>query len=192
MIIYFNTKNNKQQKNYPQCSFPNPPADQPPISLSVSEEMEVPSEGHDHDDMAMKPQSPSVPKGDLRNTDDTMNTMSMSLYWGKHVVILFSGWPGDQLGMYILALLFVFLIAVAAEILSVSPSVKAGTSPVMAGIIQTGVYVFRVGFLYLVMLSVMSFNVGIFFAAVAGHSLGFFLVKCRAHALANRTNLPKV
>lgn len=142
----------------------------------------------------MAPLSSSVPKGDLRNTDMNMDMdmMHMSLYWGKAAVVLFSGWPGQHVGMYTLALFFVFLMAIATEIFSVSPTVKAGSRPAKVGIIQTGVYVFRIGFSYLVMLAVMSFNIGIFMAAVAGHSFGFFLVKVRAHALANKTTDPKV
>ncbi|KAF3449036.1 hypothetical protein FNV43_RR09760 [Rhamnella rubrinervis] len=157
--------------------------------------MDVPFDEHHHGDMPMAPFSSSVPEGDLRNTgmnmDMDMDMMHMSLYWGKAAVVLFSGWPGQHVGMYTLALFFVFLMAIAAEIFSVSPAVKAGTRPAMAGIIQTSVYVFRIGITYLVMLAVMSFNIGIFMAAVAGHSLGFFLVRSRAHALANKTTDPK-
>ncbi|GMN56509.1 hypothetical protein TIFTF001_025630 [Ficus carica] len=127
--------------------------------------------------------------GDLRNT--TRKTMHSSFYWGKEAIVLFTNWPDKNAGMYVLAFFFVFLMAVAAEVLSVPPTVKAGTSPAKAGAIQASVYAFRIGFAYLVMLSVMSFNVGIFIAAVAGHTLGFFLVKARTQAQANQAD-PKV
>lgn len=154
-------------------------------------------EGHNHGDMAnMGGDMPSMSGGnmpgmggDLRNTTEVM--MHSSLYWGKDAIILFSGWPNQNLGMYMLAFFFVLLLAVAVEVLSLSPTVKAGTSPIKAGAIQASVYAFRTGFAYLVMLSVMSFNVGIFIAAVAGHTLGFFLIKARSHILANQAD-PKV
>ncbi|KAM6578106.1 hypothetical protein CsatB_029943 [Cannabis sativa] len=46
---------------------------------------------------------------------------------------------------------------------------------VKAGVLQTFMYGFRVGLAYLVMLSVMSFNIGIIIAAIAGYSLGFLV-----------------
>ena len=154
-------------------------------------------EGHQHGDMAnmgggmanMSGGNMSGMGGDLRNTTGVM--MHSNLYWGKDAIILFSGWPNQNLGMYMLAFFFVFLLAVAAEVLSVSPTVKAGTNPIKAGAIQASIYAFRIGFAYLVMLSVMSFNIGIFIAAVAGHTLGFFLVKARSHFLTNQAD-PKV
>ncbi|KAF9679981.1 hypothetical protein SADUNF_Sadunf06G0072500 [Salix dunnii] len=89
--------------------------------------------------------------------------------------------------MYILALFCVFLLAAAVEICSVSPA-KIGTgNPIVGALIQTCVYAVRVGIAYMVMLAVMSFNLGIFFAAVAGHATGFFLVKVRALANQNET-----
>ncbi|PON41332.1 Ctr copper transporter [Trema orientale] len=72
--------------------------------------------------------------------------------------------------MYILALLLVFFMAVAVEV----PMIMAAYS-------RACVYGFRVGLSYcLVMLSLMSFNVGIFIVAVAGHAVGFFVVKFSA------------
>ncbi|KAI4354593.1 hypothetical protein L6164_003443 [Bauhinia variegata] len=117
-------------------------------------------------------------------------TMHMNLYWGKDAIILFSGWPKHSLGMYILALLLVFFLAMAAEILSIQRygPVKRGTNPVAKGITQAAIYAIRMGFLYLVMLAVMSFNLGIFIAAIVGHTLGFFVVKSRAVAVANKEN----
>lgn len=118
-------------------------------------------------------------------TTNMIMNMQMSFYWGKNAVVLFSGWPNNSLGMYILAILFVFFLALAAEVLSNQPPIKRGTNPLKGGLIQSGVYFFRIGFIYLLMLAVMSFNVGIFIAAVLGHSLGFFVARSRAIAVAN-------
>lgn len=123
----------------------------------------------------------------------TMTTnMQMSFYWGKDVVVLFSGWPKESLGQYILAFFFIFLLAVAVEVLSHTPPNKIGKSPVASASIQAIVYAFRTGLAYLVMLGVMSFNVGIFIAAVAGHTLGFFVVKVRALNVAKGTDSNEV
>lgn len=106
--------------------------------------------------------------------------MQMSFFWGKDVVILFSRWPGDgRLGMYIVALLMVFVLAIAAEILAAVPRLKR-LRPVVGAAIHAAVYGVRMALAYLVMLSVMSFNVGVFVAAVAGHVAGSFGVKYRA------------
>ncbi|KAB5552112.1 hypothetical protein DKX38_009423 [Salix brachista] len=135
------------------------------------------SQGHDHD--SMNPGSMNMSPSDM--------TMHMSFYWGKDAIILFSGWPNGSLGMYIFALFCVFLVAAAIEIFSVSPA-KIGTgNPRVGALIQTCVYAVRAGLAYMVMLAVMSFNLGIFFAAVGGHATGFFLVKVRAPANQNQT-----
>ncbi|KAM7468021.1 hypothetical protein LguiB_015583 [Lonicera macranthoides] len=86
--------------------------------------------------------------------------------------------------MYILALVFVFWISVAVEILSVPPALKPGKSPVVGGLSQASVYGLRMVFGYMVMLSVMSFNVGVLVLAVLGHAFGVFLVKRRVVAAA--------
>lgn len=118
-------------------------------------------------------------------TNMMMMNMQMSFYWGRKATVLFSGWPNNNLGMYILALLFVFFLAMAAEVLSNQPPIKRGTNPLLGGLIQSSVHFFRIVFVYLLMLAVMSFNVGIFIAVVVGHTLGFFIARSRAIAVAN-------
>ncbi|XP_004492383.1 copper transporter 6-like [Cicer arietinum] len=120
------------------------------------------------------------------SNDTNSMMMQMSFYWGRKAIVLFSGWPNDNLGMYILAILFVFLLAMAAEVLSNQPTIKRRTNPLIGAFFQSSVHFFRIGFAYLVMLSVMSFNLGIFFAALFGHSFGFFVARSRAIALANQ------
>ncbi|KAG6640128.1 hypothetical protein CIPAW_10G150700 [Carya illinoinensis] len=83
--------------------------------------------------------------------------MHISFYLGKDAIVLFSRWPNQNLGM---------------------------TKPIVGGLTQATVYAFRMGLAYLVMLSVMSFNLGIFIAAVAGHALGFIIIKTCAIAIA--------
>nr|GMC97600.1 copper transporter 1-like [Ipomoea batatas] len=119
--------------------------------------------------------------------------MHMSLFWGKDVTILFDGWPENRLGMYILSLLFIFCLAFVVEVLSASPL----TAPMPLSL-QAAIYALRVALGYLVMLAVMSFNIGVFVVAVVGHALGYFLVKFRALAAAappsetTSDNTPKV
>ncbi|PRQ43074.1 putative Ctr copper transporter [Rosa chinensis] len=115
--------------------------------------------------------------------NSTTMTMQMSFYWGRNVTILFSKWPGNDQhnpGMYILALFFVFAIAFAMEPLSVWPTIKPSGSSVVAGLAQAFLYAIRISLGYFVMLAVMSYNIGIFIAAVAGHTVGFFVAKASA------------
>ena len=130
-----------------------------------------------------------MPKGSMNSNNTMMNMiMQMSFYWGKDATILFHGWPDNKLGMYVLAFFFVFLLAFAIEVLSILPEVKrTSTNPMLGALTQTIIYTFRMGFAYLVMLSIMSFNLGIFIAALAGHFVGFFLVKSRALAVPKPT-----
>ncbi|XP_022730900.1 copper transporter 1-like [Durio zibethinus] len=106
--------------------------------------------------------------------------MHMTFFWGKNAEILFSGWPGTRTGMYVLALIVVFLLAFMVEWISHSQLIKPGsTRHVAAGLVQTLLHALRVGLAYLVMLAIMSFNGGVFLAAVAGHALGFLLFGSR-------------
>ncbi|XP_044505525.1 copper transporter 1-like [Mangifera indica] len=105
--------------------------------------------------------------------------MHMTFFWGKNSEILFSGWPGTSSGMYALALIFVFVLAFLVELFSHSKSIRSESNHAVAVLIRTFLHAIRVGLAYLVMLAVMSFNGGVFLAAVAGHALGFFLFGSR-------------
>ncbi|XP_068317153.1 copper transporter 6-like [Pyrus communis] len=101
--------------------------------------------------------------------------------WGKDVIIVFHDWPNNHLDKYVLALFFIFLLAVAIEILSVLPKHRPSTKPYLSLLGQTSVHTFRTGLAYLIMISVMSFNIEILIAALASHAVGFFIVKVRDH-----------
>ncbi|CAA2984065.1 copper transporter 6-like [Olea europaea subsp. europaea] len=101
--------------------------------------------------------------------------MHMTFFWGKNTEILFHGWPGyNNSGMYALALVVVFLLAVMVEWLSHCNYVKETSNRLAAGLLQTLMYAIRIGLAYMVMLAVMSFNGGVFLVAIAGHTVGFF------------------
>ncbi|KAK3018981.1 hypothetical protein RJ639_003400 [Escallonia herrerae] len=87
----------------------------------------------------------------------TVNTIGMqqNLFWGKDVIIFFPGCPDNNLDIHW--------------------AVKPGSSPFAGALNQAAVYALRVALAYLVMLSVMSYNLGILILAVAGNIMGFFL-----------------
>lgn len=111
----------------------------------------------------------------------SMMMMHMTFFWGSKAEILFSGWPGTRPGMYALALVFVFFLAVIVEWLSHCRLIKqtGSTSRVVAGLVQTFLHTIRIGLAYMVMLAIMSFNVGVFLVAVAGHAVGFLVFGSR-------------
>ncbi|XP_052184667.1 copper transporter 1-like [Diospyros lotus] len=116
---------------------------------------------------------------DHKTGDHHKMMMHMTFFWGKNAEILFSGWPGTDGGMYALALLVVFLLSFLVEWLAHWSFGKEGSNRVAVGVARTAVHAARVALAYIIMLAVMSFNVGVLLAAVAGHALGFFLFGSR-------------
>ncbi|KAJ8751412.1 hypothetical protein K2173_016617 [Erythroxylum novogranatense] len=104
----------------------------------------------------------------------------MTFFWGKNAEILFSGWPGTRDGMYALALICIFFLALIVEWLSNSKLIRPGSSNVVAGVLQTLLHVLKVGLAYMLMLALMSFNGGVFMVALAGHLMGFLVFGSRA------------
>lgn len=131
--------------------------------------------------MMPPPPSPSSMPGmmpmDGGDGSHSMGMMHMTFFWGHRVDILFSGWPGDRgVGMYIVALLVVFVASVLTEFFAYVPHrLLAVDGKAYKGLILTVLVAIRTGLSYLVMLAVMSFNVGVLIVAIAGHALGFFL-----------------
>ncbi|KAK4748234.1 hypothetical protein SAY87_014820 [Trapa incisa] len=126
---------------------------------------------------------PAAGSDDNMETTMVMAKMRMNFYWGHEAVVLFSGWPGGSLGWYFVALLFVFLLAVVTELLSSPPPLKLsgqGQGRVAASRLRdTAAHTLRTGLNYLLMLSVMSFNLGVFIVVVTGHGVGFFIARNR-------------
>ncbi|PRQ43072.1 putative Ctr copper transporter [Rosa chinensis] len=121
-----------------------------------------------HDSMHAPP-TPSFNRTSHRRT-----MMPMTFFWGGSTEVLFSGCPGrDDPVMYVMSLAFVFVLAVLAEWLSHCSFIKSSANNFEVGMWRTCLYTVRSGMSSLVMLAVMSFNGGVFLAAVGGHWLGF-------------------
>uniref|UniRef100_A0ACD5UQE0 Uncharacterized protein n=1 Tax=Avena sativa TaxID=4498 RepID=A0ACD5UQE0_AVESA len=124
-----------------------------------------------------------------------MGMMHMTFFWGDRAVVLFPGWPGDRgAGMYLLCLLFVLALAALTEALALLSRLLARRSgggeatAAASAALLTAVHAARMGMAYLVMLAVMSFNVGVLLAAVAGHAIGFLLARSRVRTGAARAS----
>ncbi|KAL3829083.1 hypothetical protein ACJIZ3_017885 [Penstemon smallii] len=120
----------------------------------------------------------SPPTNQMHDSSQQHVMSHMTFFWGKNAEILFSGWPGTRTGMYVLALIFVFVLSFLVEWLSNCRWIRSnsgkGSGSVSCGLVRTLLHGTRILVAYVVMLAVMSFNVGVLIVAVAGHVIGFF------------------
>ncbi|KAK8628951.1 hypothetical protein V6N13_077812 [Hibiscus sabdariffa] len=116
----------------------------------------------------------------LSTSPSKIRIMKMTLFWGKDTQDIFPGWSGRSFFCsYLLGLIWVFLLSLMVERLSHTRFIKPGTNHVVAGLLQTLMYAIRVALAYLVMLAVMSCNVGLILASVAGYGVGFLVYGSR-------------
>ncbi|GAA0184876.1 secondary carrier transporter [Lithospermum erythrorhizon] len=103
--------------------------------------------------------------------------MVMRFFFGENNEIFFSRWHGNEdLGMYILALVLVFTLALNLEFIThCYLNKEKSNNDVFEGLVETIMYGLRIGLAYMMVLAVMSFNGGVFIVAVAGHTLGFLM-----------------
>lgn len=106
-----------------------------------------------------------------------MKTQKITFFSGNYTEVIFSSWPGQSFSSYILALVLVFVLGFAVEWLSHTKIIKSSysTDKITAGLLQTAMHGIRVGMAYLAMLAVMSMNVGVLLAAIAGYTVGFLI-----------------
>ncbi|GER55857.1 copper transporter [Striga asiatica] len=95
-----------------------------------------------------------------------------AFYWGKEAQFLFNNWPDNSSAMYALSLILVFTLAVTAEFLSKLDIDKDGSNRIGSIFFRAGISAVRAGFAYMIILAVMSYNGGVFIAAVLGHAVG--------------------
>ena len=107
----------------------------------------------------------------------------MTFFWGKNST--------ETLYSYMVDLISVFMLSMLVECLSHTGFIHSSMNDIVAGLLQTLMYGVRIGLAYLVMLSVMSFNVGILIVAVAGYSVGFLIFGSRVFDK-SRTGMYKI
>ncbi|MQM17155.1 hypothetical protein Taro_050125, partial [Colocasia esculenta] len=156
----------KAKRTRPEEAFR--PAGRPPVGTAAAMDMGGMDMGHGGG-------SSGGSMGGGGGNHMSMSYTHMTFFWGKNSEILFKGWPGSRGGMYALALVVVFVLAFLVEWLSHCRLTRAGWPRAAAGVVQTAVHAVRVGLAYLLMLAVMSFNVGVLIVAIAGHAAGFLL-----------------
>ncbi|WOK94097.1 copper transporter 6-like [Canna indica] len=114
----------------------------------------------------------------MRDKDFGPPCARMTFAWGNTTDILFPGWPGAAPRMYAAALGAVFCAAALVEWCNHGRPAQLARSSSGAALSSGLVHAARVGLSYVLMLAVMSFDVGVLIAAVLGHAVGFLAFGC--------------
>ncbi|XP_022754791.1 copper transporter 5-like [Durio zibethinus] len=124
--------------------------------------------------------------------------MHMTLYWGKDVTLLIDYWKTDSWLSYLLTLLACFLFASFYQYMedrrlrfrsiafsnSSQPSSNVAADPLLpkyrcsSKLAMAVLFGINSAIGYLLMLAIMSFNVGVFLAIVLGLAVGYLLFRC--------------
>lgn len=106
----------------------------------------------------------------------TEKAVAHTSFWvGTNVMVLFPGWPGNySLLHYYLALLLVFVLALLTPICGMCSMPANEQMAPMTLLLYAMRHGLRKCLFYLLVLSVVTFNVGVFLAAIAGHVIGYF------------------
>ncbi|KAJ9694844.1 hypothetical protein PVL29_010359 [Vitis rotundifolia] len=104
-------------------------------------------------------------------------TAAHSTFWfGRtNVMILFPGWPAHTLSHFYLALFVAFMLALLADFYALSSVFEPKLAPKRL-LSHATTYCLRMYLTYLVILSVVTFNIGVFLAVIAGHVIGYLAV----------------
>ena len=67
--------------------------------------------------------------------NNPMVMSQMTFFWSKNAYILFCGWPGTSIGMYVLALIFIFVLSIFVEWLSHCQLIKPSPKHVVCEVV---------------------------------------------------------
>ncbi|KAJ9469473.1 putative Copper transporter [Diplonema papillatum] len=97
--------------------------------------------------------------------------MAVTFYSSHKVVILFDQWNVETVGQYVLSIICVFVAGIATPLLKDYVTAERNLPLAVRGLL---VFV-NFCFVYSLMLVIMTYNVGIFFAAMAGLTVGWMV-----------------
>ncbi|CAN6471524.1 unnamed protein product [Victoria cruziana] len=121
--------------------------------------------------------------------------MHFALFWGtdSENVILFGGWPGANVGKYAFLLVVIFIAGIVTEWFAFMKVRWVEEKPYLSGFLSSVVYGIRMFFSNMMMLSLMSFNIGVVIVAVLGHGIGYWFFGTHAFTkkACERPPLPK-
>ncbi|GLJ05406.1 hypothetical protein SUGI_0017680 [Cryptomeria japonica] len=115
--------------------------------------------------------------------------MTMAFYWGRRVDLMFPGWSTHTVAQYVLSLAALFALALFHQALTHVRTLvfdpehggnsrkNLGSKSLGTSIAETVAFALNAATGYILMLAVMSYNVGVFLVVLAGLSVGFFFFR---------------